>query len=204
MFINYINNINDINKMNNKKYKLIPFLNNNEIQDICSKLANAIDEDYKDFIVDSSSTYVEPQVIAISILKGSLFFVSDILRKCKLSYIIDFVKLSSYGRDIKTSGTVTILKDISTNIEGKHVIVFDEIVDSGRTLSFYINRLKAAKPASLKLCALIDKKSQRHPNINIDVDYIGIQAGQEFLVGYGLDYAEQFRNLPNIYKLVFT
>lgn len=186
-----------------KKYKLVPFLNNSQIQDICTKLANKIDNDYSEFIVDASTQHKEPEIVAICILKGCLFFVADILKKCKLSFNIDFVKLSSYGRDVKSSGTVTILKDISTNIEGKHVIIFDEIVDSGRTLDFYINRLKASNPASVKLCALIDKKFERNPETQINVDYVGINAGKEFLVGYGLDYGEQFRNLPQIYQLIF-
>jgi len=187
----------------NKNYYLKPFLEKNEINKLCYKLAKLIDNDYKNYIVDSTNKYHEPQIVAICILKGSLFFAADILRACKLSFMIDFVKLSSYGKGTKSSGTVTILKDISTNIEGKHIIIFDEIVDSGRTLDFYINRLKSAKPKSIKVCALIDKKTKRHEGININVDYIGINAGEEFLVGYGLDYAEQFRNLADIYELHF-
>jgi len=186
-----------------QNYYLKPFLSKDEIKTLCISLAKQIDSDYKNYIIDSSTKYNEPQIIAICILKGSLFFAADILRFCKLSFMIDFVKLSSYGKGTESSGTVTILKDIATNIEDKDIIIFDEIVDSGRTLDFYINRLKAAKPRSLKVCALIDKKTKRHEGININVDYIGTVAGEEFLVGYGLDYAEQFRNLPDIYELCF-
>jgi hypoxanthine phosphoribosyltransferase len=187
----------------NKNYKLKLFIDNKKIQKLCKKLAKQIDKDFSKYIKDNSNKYSEPQIIAICILKGSLFFAADILRYCKLSFMIDFVKLSSYGKDIKSSGTVTILKDISTNVEGKDIIIFDEIVDSGRTLDFYIKRLEAAKPKSIKVCALIDKKIKRHKSININVDYIGIEAQDEFLVGYGLDYAEQFRNNPDIYELHF-
>lgn len=186
-----------------KKYSLKPFLNKEEIQKICKNLAKRIDRDYKDYIVDASTSYKKPEIVAICILKGCLFFIADILRECNLSFVLDFVKLSSYGKDIKSSGTVTILKDISINIQNKHVIVFDEIVDSGRTLDFYISRLRSANPASIKLCALIDKKGQRSENTDVSVDYVGIDAGPEFLVGYGLDYAEQFRNLPEIYQVIF-
>lgn len=186
-----------------KKYYLKPFLKREEILKTCKNLAKKIDSDYKDYIVDASNSYIEPKVVAICILKGCLFFIADILRECKLSFVLDFVKLSSYGKGIQSTGTVTILKDISIDISGKHVIVFDEIVDSGRTLDFYINRLKSSNPASVKLCALIDKKTQRSVDTNVTVDYVGIDAGPEFLVGYGLDYAEQFRNLPDIYQVIF-
>jgi hypoxanthine phosphoribosyltransferase len=184
------------------KHKLIPFLSKNKIQEVCSTLGKKITKDYKDK-VQKEIQIKEPEIIALCILKGGLFFVADILRQIKIPFIIDFVKLSSYGSETKSKGTVSILQDISVNIKNKHVIIFDEIVDSGRTLLFYINRLKASKPASIKICTLINKKDCRAKGIKLKPDYIGVEAGHEFLVGYGLDFGERYRNIPDIYKLEF-
>jgi len=188
-----------------KKFTIKPFLKADEIQNLCKKLAKQVDNDYAKIASHRVADCVtkEPELVAICILKGCTFFFSDILRYSQLPFITDFVMLSSYGEGTKSKGTVTIIQDISCNIKGKHVIVFDEIVDSGRTLSFYLDRLKASNPASIKVCTLINKESCRHPEINIDVDYYGIKAGPEFLIGYGLDYAENFRNLPEIYQVEF-
>ena len=184
-----------------KKHKLELFLPQKKIQAICRDLADQINQDYKRFVVGSAEDHTNPDVIAIGILKGSLFFMADVLRLIDIPFVTDFVKLSSYGKDMEACGTVTILQDISTDIRGKHVIIFDEIVDSGRTLAFYIERLKVAGPASVKVCTLIDKKICRFPDITINADYVGINADEQFLVGYGLDHAEQYRNLPDIYQL---
>ena len=184
-----------------KKYKLVPYLSRQQINALCKDLAEQINKDYKEFLVSGPEEHVKPQLIAICILKGGMFFIADILREIKIPFIVDFVKLSSYGKDMKSSGTITILQDISTDIYGRHVIIFDEIVDSGRTLSFYIDRLRSAEPKSIRVCTLIDKKTCRSPESKIDADYVGIDAGEEFLIGYGLDHAEQYRNLPEIYQL---
>jgi hypoxanthine phosphoribosyltransferase len=184
-----------------KKANLVPFLSAEKIKIICKDLGEQINNDYKEYIAPEPELYIEPKIVALCILKGGLFFVADILREIKIPIIVDFVKLSSYGKDTKSSGTVTILQDISTDIRGKHIIIFDEIVDSGRTLSFYIDRLKSAEPKSIRICTLIDKKSCRSPESNLTADYVGINADEEFLIGYGLDHAEQYRNLPDIYQL---
>ena len=184
-----------------KKYQLVPYLSKQKIEALCKDLAEQINEDYKEFVVKGPEGHVNPKVIAICILKGGMFFIADILRHIDIPFIVDFVKLSSYGKDMKSSGTITILQDISTDILGRHVIIFDEIVDSGRTLSFYIERLRSAEPKSIKVCTLIDKKMCRSPESKIEADYVGIDAGEEFLIGYGLDHAEQYRNLPEIYQL---
>ena len=190
--------------MENKKYVLKPFLSQKKIELLCKDLAEQIEKDYKKYTVNDPSKYINPQLVAICILKGGMFFIADILRDIKIPFTVDFVKLSSYGKDMKSSGTITILQDISVDIRGKHVIIFDEIVDSGRTLSFYMERLRSAEPASIKICTLIDKKICRSPESRIDADYVGINADSEFLIGYGLDHAEQYRNLPDIYQLVET
>jgi hypoxanthine phosphoribosyltransferase len=191
--------------MNKCSFVLKPFLTENEIHRLCKNLAAKIDADYKHLSSHRAIDCVtkEPDIVAICILKGGFFFIADLLRYSSLPFITDFVKLSSYGKGTKSNGTVTIQQDISTNIKNKHIIVFDEIVDSGKTLSFYLERLKASSPASIKICALIDKVGCRHPESKVVVDYAGMQAGEEFLVGYGLDYAENFRNLPDIYQVIF-
>lgn len=188
--------------MKNKKYVLKPFLSQKKIEILCKDLAEQINNDYKKYFAETPAEYTNPQIVALCILKGGMFFIADILRQIKIPCIVDFVKLSSYGKDMKSSGTIAILQDISTDLKGKHIIIFDEIVDSGRTLSFYIDRLKSAEPASIKICTLIDKKMCRAPESNVEADYVGINAGTEFLIGYGLDYAEAYRNLPDIYQLI--
>jgi hypoxanthine phosphoribosyltransferase len=180
-------------------HKLELFLSSGEIAKHCKRMAGKINQDYAFLQNTKYSLEKKPELVALSILKGSIFFLADMLRLITVPILIDFVKLSSYGDGKKSQGTVSILQDISIDISGKHVILFDEIVDTGRTMAFYITRLKAANPASVKICALIDKKECRI--IEHDVNYVGIEAGPEFLVGYGLDYAEHFRNLPEIYKL---
>ena len=185
-----------------KKYILKPFLDRKKIAAICKDLAEQIDNDYKKYSVSGPDKHVHPQIVALCILKGGMFFIADILRQINIPFIIDFVKLSSYGKGTKSSGTIAILQDISTDLRGKHIIIFDEIVDSGRTLSFYMERLRSAEPASIKICTLIDKKICRAPETNVKADYVGINADEEFLVGYGLDHGEQYRNLPDIYQLI--
>jgi len=184
-----------------RKYKLVPFLSSGKIQSMCKNLAEQINKDYQKYTVKTPDEHVSPQIVAICILKGGLFFIADTLRHINIPFFIDFVKLSSYGKETKSSGTVTLVQDIDINVTGKHVIIFEEIVDSGKTLTFYINKLAASKPASIKVCTLIDKKTCRHPESNVAPDYFGMVADKEFLVGYGLDHAEQYRNLPDIYQL---
>jgi hypoxanthine phosphoribosyltransferase len=176
------------------------FLSREKILELCKKIADRINEDYSFLQTTYYSKEKKPDLIALCILKGCIFFLADVARFIKIPLLIDFVKLSSYGNSTQSKGTVSILQDITVDVTNKHIILFDEIVDTGRTLDFYITRLKAANPASIKICALIDKEEYRV--IEHHVDYVGIKAGPEFLVGYGLDYAEHFRNLPEIYQLV--
>lgn len=185
-----------------KNYKVVPFLSKKEIEVICKDLGEQINSDYSHYVTSKIEQNDDPRIIALCILKGGLFFVADILRNTNIPFVIDFVKLSSYGKDTRSSGTVTILQDISTDVRGKDIIIFDEIVDSGRTLSFYIERLKAAEPRSIRVCTLIDKKACRSPEVDVTADYVGLDAGEEFLIGYGLDYGERYRNLPDIYQLI--
>ena len=181
--------------------KLKKYITKKKIEEITSKLAKEIEEDYKEYVIIPDEVQEgEPDVVALAILKGASYFFADITRKINIPFNTDFVKLSSYGKTTESSGTVTILQDISVDIKGKHVILFDEIIDSGYTVAFYIKRLMAAKPKSIKVCTLIDKKARREKNIN--ANYTGVVLEKDlFLLGYGLDYDQKYRNLDSIYFL---
>lgn len=134
--------------------------------------------------------------VLISVLRGSFVFMADLTRKITLPCTVDFMSVSSYGAGTKSSGQVQITKDLSDDIEGRDVIVVEDILDSGNTLSYLLEILKARKPASVKLCTLLDKPDRRVKEVR--VDYSGFTIPDEFVVGYGLDYAEKYRNLPYI------
>ena len=134
----------------------------------------------------------------ICILKGAIMFYTDLLRSMDIPLSMDFMAVSSYGNKTKSSGEVEIRKDLSTSIENKHVIIVEDIVDSGFTLSYLTRMLASRGAASIKLCTLLDKPNHRAPGITLKADYSGFEVGNEFVVGYGLDYAECYRNLPYI------
>ncbi len=143
-----------------------------------------------------SSDYQEKDLLMVAILKGSVLFYSDLLRAMRIPVCMDFMSISSYGSGTKSSGEVKMIKDLDKNIEGKHVIIVEDIVDSGRTLSYLKRILLARNPASIKICTLLDKPERRE--VELTPDYKGFTVANEFVVGYGLDYAEQYRNLPEI------
>lgn len=138
----------------------------------------------------------------ICVLKGGSFFMCELAKRVNLPVAIDFMSVSSYGGDTKSSGVVKIVKDLDESIAGQDVIVVEDIVDSGRTLSYLLEMLKDRKPASLTLCTLLDKPSRRV--VDVDVRYTGFQIPDKFVVGYGLDYDQVYRNLPYIGEVVFT
>ena len=143
-----------------------------------------------------SKDYEGKNLVLVSILKGSVVFMTDLMRTIDLPLTMDFMAVSSYGSGVKTSGVVQVIKDLSTPIEGKDVLVVEDILDSGLTLS-YITELLASKDAnSVKICTLLNKPSRRHPDVHLDVDYEGFVIPDDFVVGYGLDYNEKYRNLP--------
>jgi len=156
-----------------------------EIEAAVNRLATEITADYHD-----------KKPILIGILKGSFIFLADLVRRLDFPLELDFVRLSSYGSSRKTSGTVEVVQGLESSVEGRHVIVVEDIVDSGLTISFFLNYLKKNAPASLKLCALTDKSSRRQ--VPVTIDYLGFTVPDKFLVGYGLDFDEQFRYLPDI------
>ena len=143
-----------------------------------------------------SDDYEGKCVHLICILKGSIFFTCELAKRITVPVTIDFISVSSYGSGTVSSGSIKIKKELDESIEGKDVIVIEDIIDSGRTLSFLIPMLKDRKPNSLKLCTMLDKPERRE--FEIQVDYNGFQIPDKFVVGYGLDYDQKYRNLPYI------
>lgn len=156
-----------------------------QIAAIVKKVGERISADYKD-----------KNLMMISVLKGSVVFMADLMRAITVPCSIDFLSVSSYGNGTTTTGEVRILKDLDASLEGKDVLVVEDILDSGITLSFLLKNLSARHPGSIKLCTLLDKPERRR--VNIKADYVGTQVPDKFIVGYGLDYAEKYRNLPYI------
>lgn len=155
-----------------------------EIKEICKNLGERISEDYKD-----------KNIIIVSVLKGAFVFCADIFRNISIPCAIDFMAISSYGSGT-TSGAVKLIKDLGVDISGMDVLIVEDILDSGRSLSYTIELLKTRKPNSIKVCTLLDKPDRRQADIT--ADYIGKVIPDEFVVGYGLDYDEKYRNLPYI------
>ena len=149
-----------------------------------------------------SEEYAGKQVHLICILKGSIFFTCELAKRITIPVTMDFMKVSSYGDATESSGIVKIDKDLDETIEGKDVIVIEDIIDSGRTLSYLMEVLQQRKPNSLKLCTLLDKPERRVQEV--DVEYVGFAIPDKFVVGYGLDYAQKYRNLPYIGVVEFV
>jgi hypoxanthine phosphoribosyltransferase len=166
------------------------YLSRFEIDAAVQHLANRINQDY-----------AGQKVVLVPVLKGAIVFVADLVRHLNIDFEIEFVRLSSYGKARTSSGTVTLLKDIQVDIRGKHVLILEEIIDSGRTLRFLYDRLKASGPVSVEIVTLLDKKSKRV--IDVPVKYVGKVIDDQFLIGYGLDLEEKCRNLPDIYYLKY-
>ena len=143
-----------------------------------------------------SEDYAGKQVHLICILKGSVFFMCELAKRITVPVSMDFMSVSSYGDGTKSSGIVKIAKDLDETLEGKDVIIIEDIIDSGRTLYYLMEVLQQRKPNSMKLCTLLDKPDRRVKDVK--VDYVGFAIPDEFVVGYGLDYAQKYRNLPYI------
>jgi hypoxanthine phosphoribosyltransferase len=155
------------------------------IQKKVKELGGEISKDYKD-----------KNLLVVGILKGSVVFASEIIKNISIPCEIDFMAVSSYGASSETSGIVRILKDLDNNIEDKDIIIVEDIIDSGVTLDYLLKYLKGRNAKSVKIATLLSKPSRR--KTNIDVEYLGFEVPDEFIVGYGLDYAEKYRNLPFI------
>ena len=140
--------------------------------------------------------YAGKEIVLISVLRGSFVFMADLCRRIDLPCTIDFMSVSSYGKGTSSTGQVQITKDLSGDISGKHILVVEDILDSGNTLSYLLKLLEQRKPASIRLCTLLDKPDRRVKPV--EVHYSGFTIPDAFVVGYGLDYAEHYRNLPYI------
>ncbi len=141
-----------------------------------------------------SADYAGRDLLLVGVLKGAVFFMADLMRAISVPCEIDFMAISSYGASNDSSGVVRILKDLDINIEGRHVLVVEDIIDSGLTLSYLVRNLESREPASLGVCALLTKPERRE--IEVEVRYVGFEIPNRFVVGYGLDFAERYRNLP--------
>jgi hypoxanthine phosphoribosyltransferase len=154
-----------------------------ELEHRVRELANEVSRDYAD-----------RELLLVGVLKGAVFFLSDLMRHLEVDCEVDFMAVSSYGSSTDSSGVVRILKDLDVSIEGRHVLIVEDIVDSGLTLSYLMRTLKARNPASLEVCALLTKPERR--KVELPIRYVGFEIPNRFAIGYGLDHAERYRNLP--------
>jgi hypoxanthine phosphoribosyltransferase len=161
-----------------------------EIQKKVKELARTISRDYR-----------KEELVLIGVLKGAFVFMSDLARNLSIPVKLDFVRLASYGSQSKSQGKVRLTKSIELPIRDKHILVVEDIVDSGLTLKFLLDFLNKENPKSIRICALIDKTERRE--VPIPVDYVGFSISKGFIVGYGLDFDEKYRHLPGLYHLVF-
>lgn len=168
--------------------KLKMLINHDEIAEAVKRLSHEIEGDYQD-----------KSPLLIGVLKGSFMFMADLIREINLPLELDFIRLASYDAGMVSSGRVEIIHETSTPVTDRHVLVVEDIVDTGVTISFLLNCLKNQQPASLKVCTLTDKPSRRM--VTVPIDYCGFTVPNKFIVGYGLDCAQRFRNLPDIYIL---
>lgn len=168
------------------------------IEDIKEVLVSteAIATRVKEIGDEISADYAGKDILMIGVLRGAVIFMADLARAISRPVAIDFMAVSSYGATTHSSGVVRILKDLDEDIEGKHLLIVEDIIDSGLTLKYLVENLKSRKPASIKVCTLLSKPSRR--KVDVPVDYNGFTIPDQFVVGYGLDYAEKYRNLPFI------
>ena len=167
----------------------------NDIKEVLlteNDLANKISQIGKEI----SKDYEGRELVLIGVLKGSVMFMADLMKEIEIPCSMDFMAVSSYGSSTKSSGVVRILKDLDFQIEGKEVLIVEDIIDTGVTLKYLVEYLKARKPNSLEICSLLNKQDRR--KVDINAKYLGFEVPDFFLVGYGLDYDEKYRNLPFI------
>jgi hypoxanthine phosphoribosyltransferase len=168
--------------------QMIPVLSRAEIAQKIKSLAQRISEDY-----------AQKEVVAVGVLKGGFIFLADLVRELAIPVQIDFVRLASYGSDTSSSGNIQLTKGIELDLRSRHVLVVEDIVDSGMTIAYLVDYLRQFHPESVKICALIDKTERRE--VEIPIDYVGHVVDNGFLVGYGLDFDDKYRALPEIFRL---
>ncbi len=165
--------------------KLHILFNRQEIEAAVSRLATEITRDYQD-----------KHPLLIGVLKGSFMFMADLIRRLDFPLEVEFIGLSSYGRGSQTSGKIRVVQGLRSAVKGRNILVIEDIIDTGLTVAFLLDYLQKKKPASLKLCVLTDKPSRRR--VPVTIDYLGFTVPNKFIVGYGIDWDEKFRNLPDI------
>ena len=158
-------------------------LTEEQIQQRVRELAQQVSEDYQG-----------KDLLLVCVLKGGVVFLTDLMRHLDIHHAVDFMAISSYGASTESSGVVRILMDLNTSIEGKNVLIVEDIVDTGHTLDYILRNLSTRRPASLKVCALLNKPSRRL--LDVPIDYVGFDIPNKFVIGYGLDFGEKYRNLP--------
>jgi hypoxanthine phosphoribosyltransferase len=163
--------------------QVTPFIDEAKLQARIRELGQQITRDYQD----------QP-VVVVGVLKGSILFFADLIRQIDLPIHLDFLGLSSYGAGLETSGVVRITSDLTKPIEGRHVLVVEDIIDTGLTMKFLLENLATRKPLSVKICSLLEKPARAR--VKVAIDYLGFTIPDEFVVGYGLDFYEKLRNLP--------
>ena len=171
--------------------KIRVLLNEEEVDKRIKEVADQINKDYEG-----------KQIHMICILRGSVFFCADLAKKITVPVSMDFMAASSYGNEVKSSGQLMITKDLDDDIDGRHCLIVEDIIDSGNTLSKICGLLAARNPASLKIATLLDKPDRRE--VDVEVDYTGFVVPDKFIVGYGLDYAQKYRNLPYLGEVEFV
>lgn len=171
---------------------------NNDVKEILYSEA-VLNEKIKELAERITKDYQGKDLLLIGVLKGANVFMCDLMRKINVPMLIDFIAASSYGHSTESSGIVKILKDLDYSIEGKDVIIVEDIIDTGLTLKYLIENFHSRNPKSIEICTLLDKPERRIAQL--DVKYVGFQIPDEFIVGYGIDYAERYRNLPYVATL---
>lgn len=174
--------MNEVNNLYNDVEEVL--FSEEQLEEKIMQLGKQISEEYKD----------KEELVLVGVLKGANVFMSDLMRKIDIPVTIDFMAVSSYGLSTTSSGVVKIIKDLDHSIEDKHVIIVEDIIDTGLTLHYICENLLSRKPKSLKICTLLDKPERR--KVEMKVDYKGFDIPDEFIIGYGIDYAEKYRNLP--------
>jgi hypoxanthine phosphoribosyltransferase len=167
---------------------LIPVLEKKKVKKTVTELAHRISKDYENL-----------DLVLIGVLKGAFIFLADLLRCLTIPAEVDFVRLASYGSETASSGKVRLRKEIEIDVKNKDVLIVEDIIDSGLSMATLIDYINSLYPKSIRICALIDKRDRR--KFDVDIDYVGVVVEEGFLVGYGLDYAEQYRYLPGVYRL---
>ena len=166
-----------------------------DIQEILFS-SEVLTEKVKELAEKITNDYKGKELVVVGILKGSVVFAAELIKNISIKCEIDFMAVSSYGNSTETSGVVRILKDLDSNIEGKNILIVEDIVDTGTTLKYLLEYLKARKADSIEIVSLLNKPARR--KVDLNVKYIGFEVPVAFIVGYGIDYAEQYRNLPYI------